>query len=98
MNDEEAYDLRNIVIPEWRDAVDSLWPFDKENIASYGNDFRHLHWHLIPRRRPDNVPEMDGVEFRDENWGSHYKNHLEGEKPPRETVIQIRDDLKHALD
>ena len=64
------------------------------NYAFLGNDFRHLHAHIVPRY--DAPRTFAGVDFEDADWGHHYKT-----KPwagGRDVVLRVRDALRAALD
>ena len=43
-------------------ALRGLFQPDKMNLASFGNQVPHLHWHVIPRR-------VDDPHFPDPSWG-----------------------------
>lgn len=67
---ESRQELFEKVLPDIKNALDSIFSPDLYNYASLGNDCRHLHIHIIPRYKEDR--EFEGVEFSDENWNSHY--------------------------
>ena len=43
-------------------ALRALFQPDKMNLASFGNQVPHLHWHVIPRN-------VDDPHFPDPSWG-----------------------------
>jgi diadenosine tetraphosphate (Ap4A) HIT family hydrolase len=64
------------------------------NYAFLGNDFKHLHAHIVPRY--DSPRTFAGLVFTDELFGHHYRT-----TPcaaTRDVVLQVRDALRAALD
>jgi len=88
---EEMFDL---VVPEWESAVKELYRHDRTNIASLGNTWNHLHWHLIPRY---NSPrDVHGVLFEDPNPKGNYAPYPK-KKLAEETLMEIVEDFKSRL-
>jgi diadenosine tetraphosphate (Ap4A) HIT family hydrolase len=61
-----------------------------------GNDFHHLHAHLIPRYNPARQVEFAGMNIKDMLWGKHFHTD-KGFKTSREQRNAVRDALKTAM-
>ena len=59
--DEERGQLMRAVFAT-ESALRGLFQPDKMNLASFGNQVPHLHWHVIPRA-------VDDPHFPDPSWG-----------------------------
>lgn len=59
-DDERARLMRVVFAAE--SALRGLFQPDKMNLASFGNQIPHLHWHVIPRT-------ADDPHFPDPSWG-----------------------------
>ncbi|MBS0335885.1 MAG: HIT family protein [Proteobacteria bacterium] len=59
--DEERSRLMRAVFAT-ESALRGLFRPDKMNLASFGNQVPHLHWHVIPR-------SVDDPHFPDPSWG-----------------------------
>lgn len=51
-------------------AIKELFAPDLMNYAALGNNFKHLHVHLIPRY--ERSRKFAGIEFIDKRWGKNY--------------------------
>lgn len=51
-------------------ALKKLFKPDLMNYAALGNNFSHLHVHLIPRYEKEKI--FNGIKFVDKRWGSNY--------------------------
>ena len=85
-----------------RVALDKAGPLcaDWMNYAFLGNDFRHLHAHIVPRYAAP--VQFAGETFTDKLWGRHYETDKEwgsawGEARTREVVCAVRDALSASL-
>ncbi len=68
-------------------AIENAFHSDWMNYAFLGNEFRHLHAHIIPRYEHERV--FAGVVFKDERWGHNYLTDHSFQTPP-ELLAQIR--------
>ena len=94
MSSRETIELFDIIVPEWDEAVKALFGHDWPNVAILGNEWPHLHAHLIPRY---NTPRnFQGMEFVDPNPKGNYAPYPKKELPA-ETLIAIRDAMKGKL-
>lgn len=94
MYSDEAVELFRTVIPYWDNAVRQLFQRDRPNVAILGNDWNHLHAHLIPRYNSPRV--VRGFEFVDPNPRGNYAPY-EKRELPLEFLLAIRDDLRKIL-
>jgi diadenosine tetraphosphate (Ap4A) HIT family hydrolase len=67
---DEVNEFFGKVLPDWNKAVTKAFNPDIINIACLCNDYKHLHWHLIPRYK-DPV-HFSGETFIDERFGHNY--------------------------
>ena len=94
MGSDEAIELFRTIVPYWDNAVRQLFQHDRPNVSILGNDWNHLHAHLIPRY---NSPRLvHGIEFIDPNPNGNYAPYdkLKLKEPD---LFAIRDDLKRLL-
>lgn len=49
MKADERTELFEIILPKWSNAVTEILGNHRSNFAIFGNDYEHLHAHLIPR-------------------------------------------------
>lgn len=71
MTIEESTELFQVVIPEWNLALHAVIGVEfRPNVAILGNEWPHLHAHLIPRYYL--TVTLSGVEFSDPNPGKSY--------------------------
>ena len=76
-------------------ALSELFQPDLMNYASLGNNFNHLHVHLIPRYAEKRV--FGGIEFFDKRWGSNYAPYDRDFNLPLEDLLKIRDSIKASI-
>lgn len=88
---DEFFDITKIV----RNSIKDLYNPDLFNYATLGNEVNHLHWHIIPRYK--NEREINGVIFKDENWGKNYAPYNKKFVIPDEIQIKIKDEIKSRL-
>ena len=90
----EAEELFSIVIPEWHKAVSRLFGDSRPNVAILGNDWPHLHAHLIPRFTY--TKQFYGMDFTDPNPKGNYSPY-----PKREiyldVLLTIKEDIKREI-
>ena len=94
MTPEEGAELFNIIIPEWDKSISALFQHDWPNVAILGNDWPHLHAHLIPRYSTPRT--VQGIEFVDPNPKGNYSPYPKKELP-LELLLQIRDSINKNL-
>ena len=92
---EERKELFEKVLPELKQAVDSLFSPDLYNHATLGNDCRHFHLHFIPRYREERI--FDGEKFEDENWNSNYTPYPTDFEVSEETYNKIKKRIREEL-
>ncbi len=90
----EAEELLQDVVPAWNDAVKTLYRHDWPNVTFLGNDWRHLHAHLIPRYFEPRV--FHGITFIDQNPKGNYAPYPKKDWP-LEFLLRIRDEIANAL-
>jgi len=93
MNSDEQEELF-VAGRKARQALKELFSPNHMNYASFGNEYRHLHIHFIPRYASPRV--FDGVEFVDGSWGRNYKPYADFFVPQR-TLFKIRDSIKERI-
>ena len=88
LNEDEVSELwkilkfiKNIVYP-------NTWAPDIINYAFLGNEVQHCHLHIVPRYKKER--EINGVTFKDENYGHNYSN-------PNTKSSRIRDSETHSI-
>ncbi|PIU15745.1 hypothetical protein COT20_01335 [bacterium (Candidatus Gribaldobacteria) CG08_land_8_20_14_0_20_39_15] len=59
------------IIRELKNALQKTFQTDWFNYSFLGNEWRHLHCHLIPRYQTERI--FEGIVFKDELWGHNYK-------------------------
>ena len=94
MNNEERDELFELIIPSWDESIFVLYEHDRNNVAFFGNDARHLHAHLIPRY--DSSRKRHGVEFTDPNPKGNYSPYPFSEIED-EILMKIRDEIRETL-
>lgn len=83
------------IAKEIRSSLNSLFQPDMFNYASLGNEVNHVHIHLIPRYKSERV--IDGVHFKDENWGKNYVPYDKNFKTSENVLFKIRDTIKTEM-
>lgn len=76
-------------------ALSGLYQPSRLNYATMGNEWPHLHEHVIPRY--DTPREIGGVVFTDENWGHNYAPYNKNFQIPEEVFAGIKEDLRDGL-
>lgn len=91
---QEAEDLFSIVIPSWHKAVSELFGESRPNVAILGNEWPHLHAHLIPRFQ--GTRHFYKIDFIDPNpkgnWSPYPKREIS-----LEVLLRIKGDIKQKL-
>lgn len=76
-------------------ALKNLFAPDLMNYASLGNNFNHLHVHVIPRYEKERT--FGGIKFTDKRWGSNYAPYDREFKIDPKALIAIRDAISLQL-
>ena len=95
MSKSEMFALFDVIIPEYSEAIRKLFPFDKLNLAIFGNEAPHLHAHFIPRR--NNPIKVYDIEFTDPNPNGNYSPYNREFEIPDQTLMQIKIDITKYL-
>ena len=90
----ESNELMHIVIPAWNEAIKALFRHDRPNVAILGNEWRHLHAHLIPRYHTPRT--FYGIEFVDPNPKGNYSPFTKREISD-EILLKVKEDIKAKL-
>ncbi len=95
MNDIERKELFDLIIPEWIVALDRLFgmPF-RPNFCVLGNEWAHLHTHLIPRYVRSVL--YQGMCFCDPNPRKNYAPY-QSQKIPLELLNCIKSEFTDIL-
>ena len=90
MKTSEAEELISMVIPSWHRAVSKLFGESRPNVAILGNEWPHLHAHLIPRfKEPKHFYD---IEFVDPNPKGNYSPYPKREIS-LEVILKIKEDI-----
>ena len=81
--------IKNIVYP-------NTWKPDIINYSFLGNEVQHCHLHIIPRYKTEREITINGIIFKDNNFGKNYSNPNTKSTRFRDSTTQeiIRDKLK----
>ncbi|MBI4152268.1 hypothetical protein HY495_01035 [Candidatus Woesearchaeota archaeon] len=94
MEPAEAKELFSTVVPEWHRTVSKLFGVSRPNVAILGNEWPHLHAHLISRFQ--NTKHFYGIDFIDPNPTGNYSPY-----PKREIsvdlLLRIKKDIQREL-
>ena len=90
MQTAEAEELFSIVVPKWHEAISKLFGKSRPNIAIFGNEWPHLHAHLIPRFF--GTKTFYGIDFIDPNPKGNYSPY-----PKREISLDILLNIKEDI-
>lgn len=94
MTNFEMNELFGKVIPEWNDCVVDLYQSTRPNVLCLGNEWNHLHWHLIPRY--DSKRYFHDMEFLDPlpkgNPGKYVHKTID-----KEIMEKIKQEIKDYL-
>lgn len=82
------------IVPDWFNAVKELYKADWPNVAMLGNDWQHLHTHLIPRYFESR--SFHGIDFIDPKPTKNYAPY-EKKDIPLETLLKIRDQIREQV-
>jgi diadenosine tetraphosphate (Ap4A) HIT family hydrolase len=94
MNISECEELFSKIVPSWHKAVSELFGKSRPNVAILGNEWPHLHAHLIPRFHDSKY--FYGMEFIDPNPKGNYSPY-EKKEIPIETLLEIREDIRKII-
>ncbi len=103
---DEAYDNFDLTLEEWKELhqikidlkamYDASYQPDKLNLAFLGNDVEHCHCHVVPRYKSPRV--IQGITFKDENYGHNYsRDNTKKFKITTELHQELKDTLRTAL-
>lgn len=87
---EEAEELFSLIIPSWQRSVSELYGKSHPNVAFMGNDWHHLHAHLIPRFQY--AKHIYGIDFIDPNPKGNYSPY-----PKKEILLEILLKIKEDI-
>lgn len=91
MTAEESFELFQMIIPEWNVTLKKIVGEGfRPNVAILGNDWKHLHCHLIPRY--EKVVTLREIEFIDPNPSGNYSPY-----PKNKLPLVIHLDMKLAF-
>lgn len=90
----ETEELFIDVVPDWFTAVKTLYQADWPNVAFLGNDWRHLHAHLIPRYFESR--KFHEIEFVDPKPTKNYAPY-EKKELSLELLLKIRDQIREQV-
>jgi len=91
---EECNELFFKIIPAWNHAIHRLFGKFRPNVAILGNDWPHLHAHLIPRFQEPK--EFYGIQFVDPNPRGNYAPYPKL-KIATNILLQIKEDISAKL-
>ena len=90
MNNYESEELFSKVILAWDKTVQELFGKSRPNVAILGNDWPHLHAHLIPRFKEPKI--FYGIKFIDPNPTGNYSPY-----PKKDISLEILMDIKEKI-
>ena len=91
---EEAVELARIVIPSWHTSVAALFGASRPNVAILGNEWQHLHAHLIPRF--EGTKKFYGIDFIDPNPTGNYAPYPKKEIS-LDVLLRIKEDIQKNM-
>ena len=94
MQEKEREELFADIIPKWHRSVQQLYGDSRPNIAIFGNEWPHLHAHLIPRF--EGTRNFYGIDFTDPNPKGNYSPYPKKELP-LETLLTIKANIKELV-
>ena len=74
LNEDEVSELWKILKFIKNVAYPNTWAPDIINYAFLGNEVQHCHLHIVPRYKKEREIVINGVKFKDENYGHNYSN------------------------
>ena len=90
MEKGEAEELSSIIVPSWHHVVSKLFGDSRPNVAILGNEWPHLHAHLIPRFH--GTKYFYGIEFVDPNPRGIYSPY-----PKQEIALEVLLNIKENI-
>ncbi len=90
----ESEELFSIVVPEWHKAVSKLFGESRPNVAILGNEWPHLHAHLIPRFQ--DTKHFYEIDFIDPNPKGNYSPYPK-RKMSLDLLLRIKEDIQRAI-
>lgn len=78
------------IIRELKTAMREAFQTEWFNYSFLGNEWHHLHCHLVPRYRNEKI--FEGITFRDELWGHNWKTDHNFQ-----TSDEIREKIKQKI-
>ncbi len=94
MNRAESVQLFEELIPDWKRAIENLFGKIRPNVAILGNEWNHLHAHLIPRF--EGVREFDNIGFVDPRPKGNYVPYPKKQVKDA-TLIKIKDLIANKI-
>lgn len=91
---EERAELE-VIIGGLQTALNDLYQPDLFNYANFRNTWPRCHWHVIPRY--ENLRELDGQTFTDNNWGRNYAPYDRDFQVSQELFSAIRHNISDKL-
>jgi diadenosine tetraphosphate (Ap4A) HIT family hydrolase len=77
-------------------ALKDLFNPDLLNYATFANEVRHLHTHVIPRYKSPR--KFEGVNFSDKNWGKNYAPYDRDFIISEEVLVKIKNAVKGMME
>tara|TARA_Y100000034_G_C6690739_1_gene304136 strand:- start:75 stop:359 length:285 start_codon:yes stop_codon:yes gene_type:complete len=90
----ETEELFTIIVPKWHKAISGLFGNSRPNVAILGNEWPHLHAHLIPRFH--DTKHFYGIDFKDPNPKGNYSPHPKKEIS-LDILLKIKEDIKQEI-
>jgi|TARA_B100001971_G_C17861741_1_gene368691 diadenosine tetraphosphate (Ap4A) HIT family hydrolase len=88
---QESQDLFSIVVPSWHEVVSNLYGESRPNVAILGNEWAHLHAHLIPRFQ--DTKRFYEIDFADPNPTGNYAPYQKKEIS-LDVLLRIKEDIR----
>ncbi|RME77933.1 hypothetical protein D6774_02875 [Candidatus Woesearchaeota archaeon] len=92
---QEREELYTLIIPAWWKVLKQLFNPDRPNIACFGNEAPHLHYHLIPRYRHNVF--VQGIPFTDPKPDKNYAPY-EKRVLPVEVLCHIKEEMQSTIE
>lgn len=90
MNQAETEELFSKIVPKWYESTSKLFGKSRPNMAVFGNEWPHLHVHLIPRFTE--TKNFYGIDFIDPNPSGNYSPY-----PKKEISLDILMNIKEDI-
>lgn len=87
---EESSELMHTIIPLWHKTIQELYGECRPNFAIFGNEWNHLHAHLIPRHQTPK--QFYNIQFLDPNPEGNYSPY-----PKKGLSLDILLDIKENI-